>query len=323
MPGTGDALWVEAEPLDRGRADAGRRPSWPASTAPCSRTSCSAAGHGRIAAQLREITEPSRLADVAGYSPDLSLAQKVEVLETARRRGAAAPRPRLGPRHPGRPDLARADQDRRRRGHGEDAARVPPAPPARGDPQGAGPARATTTTTTPTTTGPRSTSATCPSTCARRSSARSTSSSAPATRAPRPGGSAPGSTPSSRSPGASSPTTASTSPRRTRILDADHDGLDDVKDRILEHLAVRKLQAERGLAPVGRSRFRGHPGPGRSPRRRQDVARRVRGPRLGRKFVRVVAGRRARRGRDPRPPPHLRRGPARAAWCAPCARPGP
>ena len=29
-----------------------------------------------------------------------------------------------------------------------------------------------------------------------------------------------------------------------RILDADHDGLEDVKERILEHLAVKKLQAE-------------------------------------------------------------------------------
>ena len=38
-----------------------------------------------------------------------------------------------------------------------------------------------------------------------------------------------------------------------RVLDEDHDGLVDVKERILEHLAVRKLQAERGLAPVGRS----------------------------------------------------------------------
>src|ERR1700691_4113385 len=35
-----------------------------------------------------------------------------------------------------------------------------------------------------------------------------------------------------------------------RILNADHDGLDDVKERILEHLAVKKLQAERDLAPV-------------------------------------------------------------------------
>ena len=39
-------------------------------------------GAGRIATQLRDITEPGRLADVAGYSPDLTLTQKVQVLET-------------------------------------------------------------------------------------------------------------------------------------------------------------------------------------------------------------------------------------------------
>src|SRR6202011_1707007 len=31
------------------------------------------------------------------------------------------------------------------------------------------------------------------------------------------------------------------------VLDADHAGLDDVKNRITEYLAVRKLRAERGL----------------------------------------------------------------------------
>ena len=31
------------------------------------------------------------------------------------------------------------------------------------------------------------------------------------------------------------------------VLDADHTGLEDVKDRIIEHLAVRKLQRERGI----------------------------------------------------------------------------
>src|ERR1017187_8308734 len=35
------------------------------------------------------------------------------------------------------------------------------------------------------------------------------------------------------------------------ILDADHAGLDDVKDRIIEYLAVRKRRADKGLALVG------------------------------------------------------------------------
>jgi ATP-dependent Lon protease len=34
------------------------------------------------------------------------------------------------------------------------------------------------------------------------------------------------------------------------VLDADHNGLEDVKDRLIEHLAVRKLRAERGLDPT-------------------------------------------------------------------------
>ena len=75
-----------------------------------------------------------------------------------------------------------------------------------------------------------------------------------------------------------------------RILDADHDGLEDVKERILEHLAVRKLQAERGLAPVdGRGSgailaLVGPPGVGKTSLG-ESVARA-----LGRKFVRVSLG---------------------------------
>ena len=57
------------------------------------------------------------------------------------------------------------------------------------------------------------------------------------------------------------------------VLDADHQGLDDVKDRIVEHLAVRARRAERGLVSIG-GRGSGAVlalvGP---PGRRQDVAR--------------------------------------------------
>ena len=81
VPGTGDALWVEAEPLEDGEAtsnviDLAREYRAVLENILLSR------GARQIAAQLREITEPGRLADVAGYSPDLTLAQKVEVLET-------------------------------------------------------------------------------------------------------------------------------------------------------------------------------------------------------------------------------------------------
>ena len=57
------------------------------------------------------------------------------------------------------------------------------------------------------------------------------------------------------------------------ILDEDHDGLKDVKERILEHLAVRKLR-DRSRPGVHRTaRLGGDPGPGRASRRGQDVAR--------------------------------------------------
>ena len=75
-----------------------------------------------------------------------------------------------------------------------------------------------------------------------------------------------------------------------RILDADHDGLEDVKERILEHLAVRKLRAERKLAPVeGRGAgailtLVGPPGVGKTSLG-ESVARA-----LGREFVRVALG---------------------------------
>jgi ATP-dependent Lon protease len=74
------------------------------------------------------------------------------------------------------------------------------------------------------------------------------------------------------------------------ILDADHTGLEDVKDRIIEHLAVRKLKAERGVEDeVGRGSgailaLVGPPGVGKTSLG-ESVARA-----LDRKFVRVALG---------------------------------
>ena len=75
-----------------------------------------------------------------------------------------------------------------------------------------------------------------------------------------------------------------------RVLDADHEGLEDVKDRIVEYLAVRKLRQERGLADVtGRGSgailtLVGPPGVGKTSLG-ESVARA-----LGRRFVRVSLG---------------------------------
>ena len=99
------------------------------------------------------------------------------------------------------------------------------------------------------------------------------------------------------------------------VLDADHAGLEDVKDRITEYIAVRGLRRDRGLSDEGRGAgailtLIGPPG------HRQDLDRRVDRPRDRTRVRPHVARRRPRRGRDPRPPPHLHRRPARAAWCA-------
>ncbi|MDH6246541.1 endopeptidase La [Mycobacterium sp. OTB74] len=74
------------------------------------------------------------------------------------------------------------------------------------------------------------------------------------------------------------------------ILDADHHGLDDVKDRIVEYLAVRARRAQRGMAVIGGRGsgavmvLAGPPGVGKTSLG-ESVARA-----LGRKFVRVALG---------------------------------
>ncbi|GAA1078035.1 endopeptidase La [Nocardiopsis composta] len=79
-------------------------------------------------------------------------------------------------------------------------------------------------------------------------------------------------------------------PGARRVLDADHTGLDDVKERIVEYLAVRKRREERGLGVIGGRRsgavlaLVGPPGVGKTSLG-ESVARA-----MGRKFTRVALG---------------------------------
>ena len=78
------------------------------------------------------------------------------------------------------------------------------------------------------------------------------------------------------------------------ILDADHSGLDDVKDRVVEHLAVHKLREQRGVAERDKGEpgnsatailsLVGPPGVGKTSMG-ESIARA-----LGRKFVRMALG---------------------------------
>src|SRR5256884_219202 len=72
------------------------------------------------------------------------------------------------------------------------------------------------------------------------------------------------------------------------VLDSDHAGLDDVKERIVEYLAVRKLRQERGIAEDKRSgailTLIGPPGTGKT-----SVGESI-APALNREFVRMSLG---------------------------------
>ncbi len=206
VTGPGAALWVEATPV-AGRAR--HRPD-------------DRAGQGVQGAGRRHPAAAGRLAGhrlgAADHRPRPARRhRRLGLLPRPGAQGAAARRDRRG-HAAGAADRVdagarrragglREDRQRRPRGHGEDPARVPAAPAAGRDPQGAGRGRARRA---PTTTAPASRTPTCPSTCARPRSPRSASWSGRRTRARSRAGSGPGWTRSSTCRGTPAPTTPTT-----------------------------------------------------------------------------------------------------------------
>src|SRR5438876_4261286 len=81
VSGTGSSLWVQVEPVDD-PIPSERAVELAREYRAVVENVLEYRGAGQIAEALRGITDPGAMADTAGYSPDLSFEQKVEVLET-------------------------------------------------------------------------------------------------------------------------------------------------------------------------------------------------------------------------------------------------
>src|SRR3954449_1088780 len=81
VPGTGSATWVQIEPVDEAAPSARARELAREYRATIE-TIVEARGVPQIAEFMRGIDDPGQIADMAGYSPDLSFERKVEILET-------------------------------------------------------------------------------------------------------------------------------------------------------------------------------------------------------------------------------------------------
>jgi ATP-dependent Lon protease len=288
VPGTGDALWVEAEPLPEPEPTPAVNELAREYRAVLENILHSR-GAGRIAAQLREITEPSRLADVSGYSTDLSLTQKVEVLETldveARLRlvlgwardtlADVALREKIktdveeGMEKTQREFLLRRQLDAIRKELGQISG---------GDDADPDDYRA------------KLEARDLPEHVRKAVEREVDKLERTSDQSPETGWIRTWLDTVLELPWGVESEDRLDITEASRILEADHDGLEDVKERILEHLAVRKLQAERGLTPVdGRGSgailaLVGPPGVGKTSLG-ESVANA-----LGRKFVRVSLG---------------------------------
>nr|MDQ6928506.1 endopeptidase La [Actinomycetota bacterium] len=81
-PGTGKALWVQYEPAESTERPSARAVDLAREYRAVIENVLEYRGARQIAEALRGITDPGMMADTAGYSPDLSFDQKIEVLET-------------------------------------------------------------------------------------------------------------------------------------------------------------------------------------------------------------------------------------------------
>ena len=248
VPGTGDALWVEAEPLSDAEStpdvvELAREYRAVLENILLSR------GARQFSAQLREITEPGRLADVAGYSPDLTLAQKVEVLETIDVESRL--RLVLGWARDTLADLTLRDRIKNDVEEGMEktqrefllrrqleAIKKELGQLGDGDDVDPDDYRAKIAD--------RDLPEHVRSAVLREIDKLERTSD----QSPETGWIRTWLDTILELPWGVESEDRLDVPEAQRILNADHDGLEDVKDRILEHLAVRKLQAERGLAPV-------------------------------------------------------------------------
>jgi ATP-dependent Lon protease len=288
VPGTGAALWVEAEPIQDGEptpaaAELSREYRAVLENILLSR------GAGQIATQLRDITEPGRLADVAGFSPDLSLSQKVQVLETIDIEDRL--RLVLGWARDTLADLTLRERIKTDVEEGMEktqrefllrrqleAIRKELGQLGEGDESDPDDYRA------------KLAERDLPEHVRVAVQREVDKLERTNDQSPETGWIRTWLDTVLEIPWGVETDDSLEVVEAARILDADHDGLTDVKERILEHLAVRKLQAERGLAPVdGRGSgailaLVGPPGVGKTSLG-ESVARA-----LGRKFVRVSLG---------------------------------
>ena len=81
VPGTGSATWVEIEPVEDGQPS-DRSVTLAREYRATIENIVEARGVPQVAEFLRGISDPSQIADTAGYSPDLDFERKVEILET-------------------------------------------------------------------------------------------------------------------------------------------------------------------------------------------------------------------------------------------------